>query len=311
MKFQKINKTIEITLILALMLFLPATSSHATQSHLRNSTIVNILKVKGEFTTLLTALEITGLDKTLEGDDRLTLFAPTDDAFDRLPAGTIDFLIDNPDQLAEVLLYHVVDGRRSSFRLVRKTATDTLIGVPVIVANGRDYAMVNGIDILEKNVWAKNGYIHVIDDVLLAPDDDVEIESVVDVLSVDGRFKTLIAALQAAGLAETIADASSLTIYAPTDEAFAKLGEQQINDLLENPDLLGQILKYHVSDKKLRALRLAIRGKAETLQGEFVTVDREGKKLFINDAEVINMNVQTPNAVVHTIDSVLLPPSLQ
>lgn len=311
MTFSKIFKSFEITLILALMLFLPATSSHATQSHLRNSTIVNILKVKGEFSTLLTALEITGLDKTLEGDDRLTLFAPTDDAFDRLPAGTLDFLIDNPDQLAEVLLYHVVDGRRSSFRLTRKTTTDTLIGVPVVVANSRDNGTVNGIEILEKNVWAKNGYIHIIEDVLLAPEDNIEIDSVVDVLKVDGRFKTLVAALTAAGLADTVADASRITVYAPTDEAFAKLGEDKINELLDNPELLGQILQYHVSDQKLRALRLAIRGQAKTLQGESIAVDREGKKLFINNAEVINFNIQTPNAIVHTIDSVLLPPSLQ
>lgn len=123
-----------------------------------------------------------------------------------------------------------------------------------------------------------------------------------------GNFSTLATALTAAGLVATLKGDGPFTVFAPTDEAFAKLPQQTLSDLLkpENKDKLTAILTYHVVPGKITARQVAIISKAVTIQGQSVTVDtKDGVK--INDAKVIAADVEASNGVIHVIDSVLFP----
>lgn len=131
----------------------------------------------------------------------------------------------------------------------------------------------------------------------------------------DGRFKTLVAALQAAELVTALEGAGPFTVFAPTDDAFAKLGQPALNDLLkpENKGKLAGILKYHViSGKKLTAAdikAMSLPAKVETLQGQSITVTQVGNDLKVNDAKVIVADVMATNGIIHAIDTVITPPA--
>jgi len=131
---------------------------------------------------------------------------------------------------------------------------------------------------------------------------------IVDTAMQAGTFSTLDAALRAAGLVETLKGDGPFTVFAPTDEAFAKLPEQTLADLLkpENKAKLTAILTYHVVPGKFMASQVAAISKATTVQGQSVTFDTsDGVK--INNAKVLATDIEASNGVIHVVDSVLLP----
>jgi uncharacterized surface protein with fasciclin (FAS1) repeats len=272
--------------------------------------IVDRLEKSGQFNILLTAVETAGLTGTLETAE-LTLFAPTDQAFaellDELGISAED-LLNNPE-LSNILLYHALGGKKGIGQLLFGGYPITLYNdQPVIVTYNRGGVMVNQARVIRPNLWANNGYIHVIDAVLLPPEEEVAVESSLDVLRLDGRFTILLTALERAGLEDAVKE-NELTIFAPTDEAFADLlAELDISagDLLASPDLTD-ILLYHVVGGSQRAFKLLIEGEATTLQGDDVYVSFGGGKIRVNDSEVINPNLKSPTGIIHTIDKVLLP----
>jgi uncharacterized surface protein with fasciclin (FAS1) repeats len=123
-----------------------------------------------------------------------------------------------------------------------------------------------------------------------------------------GSFKTLAAALEAAGLVDTLKGTGPFTVFAPTDEAFAKLPEGTVETLLkpENKAKLAGILKYHVVSGKVNAADVVKLKSAKTVQGQAVAIDAtDGVK--INDAKVVKADIDCGNGVIHVIDTVLLP----
>ncbi len=280
--------------------------------------IVEIAKSAGSFTTLLAAVDAAGLTAALAGNDQLTVFAPTDAAFAKLPAGTVEALLKDIPTLKSILLYHVSPGRQSGSRLQRATTTETLQGSPVIVVretpgyftNSRSGKVsVNGVNVAATNIAAKNGMIHVLDEVLLpAKDTPKNIMSLVDVLKVDGRFKTLIAALDATGLTSAVATPGEFTLFAPTDSAFAKLPEGTVAALLKDLPTLRSILLYHVLGQEVDSRDLLLHTKLNTLQGKQIEVSYQVDGVKVNRQSFINNDLQSPNGIVHVIDSVLLPP---
>lgn len=146
-------------------------------------------------------------------------------------------------------------------------------------------------------------------------DDDSIVEAddpgtIVDV-AVENEFQTLVAAVQAAGLVETLQGAGPFTVFAPTDEAFAKLPDGTVESLLlpENKDQLVAILTYHVVPGEVRSDQVVNLSKAATVQGAEIAITVEGGSVKINDATVILADVDASNGVIHVIDTVLLPPS--
>jgi uncharacterized surface protein with fasciclin (FAS1) repeats len=138
-------------------------------------------------------------------------------------------------------------------------------------------------------------------------------KDVVDTAVEAGQFKTLVAAVKAAGLVDTLKGDGPFTVFAPTDEAFAKLGDATIADLLkpENKAKLQAILTYHVVPGRVLAADVVkLDGKdVKTVQGSAATVHVKGGKVMIGKANVVKTDIDCKNGVIHVIDAVILPPS--
>jgi transforming growth factor-beta-induced protein len=293
--------------VLGLALLFPISNA---QAHWAGSApnIVQRLERDGRFTTLLTALEVAGLKGVVATGGTFTVFAPTDDAFAALPPGTVESLVTNVPALTDILLYHVLADRNSSVKLLKASTATTLQGNPVLVTRERFKVFVNQQRIIQSDRWAANGTIHVVGGVLLPPAASISVTSVVDVLKLDGRFNTLLAAVDAAGLSSVLATGGPFTLFAPTDAAFAALPPGTVESLITNKPALTSILLYHVLGERKSSWQLLRDRTPETLEGSDVKIGIRGANLLVNDSRVINPDINTPNAVIHTIDKVLLPP---
>lgn len=285
------------------------------------STIVDTAVANGSFTTLVAALQATGLDATLADETReFTVFAPTDEAFAELGQDTIDELLADTEKLTDILLYHVL----ADTTVDAATAT-SLAGSMVDAANGDALAIsldgmrlfINQSEVTAADVGASNGVIHVIDKVLLPPSDDAandapQTQNIVDTAVAAGSFTTLAAALEATDLISVLADeTATFTVFAPTDEAFAALGQETIDSLLSNPDELRDILLYHVFPNAAvdAATAISLAGSTITMANEDDTaITLEEGVLRINQAAVTATDIIASNGIIHVIDSVLLPP---
>jgi len=280
----------------------------ADAAQARGGNLIQRLERDGRFTTLLTALEIAGLKNTVATGGVFTVLAPTDDAFAALPPGTVESLVTNVPALQNILLYHVLGGREMLHKLVRDSTATTLQGNPILTLRDGWKVRINGQRVIHPSLYASNGIIHPIEGVLIPPATDIEIESIVDVLALDGRFTTLIAAVQAAGLADALATGGPFTVFAPTDAAFAALPPGTVESLVTNVPALQNVLLYHVLGDSVSSPHLLGQRSPETLQGENVKTSINRNGLFINQAKVLNRDVRAPNGIIHVIDAVLLPP---
>lgn len=130
---------------------------------------------------------------------------------------------------------------------------------------------------------------------------------IVDTAVSAGSFNTLVTAVKAAGLVDTLKGAGPFTVFAPTDEAFAKLPAGTVENLLKNPDKLKQILLYHVVSGKVMAADVVKIKKAKTVEGSEAKVSVNGGKVMIDGANVVKTDIVTDNGVIHVIDAVILP----
>ena len=134
-------------------------------------------------------------------------------------------------------------------------------------------------------------------------------QTIVDIATADGRFTTLVSALEAADLVETLQGDGKFTVFAPTDEAFAKLPAGTLDGLLADVPQLKNILLYHVVSGEVMAADVVQLSSAETALGETVNIKVEGDKVFVNEAQVVITDIQADNGVIHVIDTVLAPPT--
>jgi uncharacterized surface protein with fasciclin (FAS1) repeats len=269
--------------------------------------IVDTAVGAGSFKTLAAALQAAGLVDALKGEGPFTVFAPTDEAFAKLPKGTVETLLkpENKDQLIGVLTYHVVKGKVPAAEVVKLTGAKTLNGqlVDIKVADGK--VTVDKANVVTTDIACSNGIIHVIDSVILPASDDLPTTAVKA-----ETFKTLVAAAKAAGLVDALAGEDALTVFAPTDEAFAKLPAGTVETLLkpENKDKLVSILTYHVVPGRVYSMDAVKAGKAKTLQGAEVKISVGSDGAKVNDAKILATDIDASNGVIHVIDSVILPP---
>lgn len=134
-------------------------------------------------------------------------------------------------------------------------------------------------------------------------------KDIVDTAVAAGQFNTLAKALQAAGLVETLKGKGPFTVFAPTDEAFAKLPAGTVDDLLkpENKEKLTAILTYHVVPGDLTAAKVMKMTSAKTVNGKALSIKVENGTVMVNNAKVVKADVKASNGVIHVIDTVLLP----
>jgi uncharacterized surface protein with fasciclin (FAS1) repeats len=136
---------------------------------------------------------------------------------------------------------------------------------------------------------------------------DQHLKDIVDTAVAAGSFETLVAAVKAAGLVDTLKGEGPFTVFAPTDEAFAKLPEGTVEALLKDKEKLSAILTYHVVSGKVMAADVVKLNSAKTVQGQNVMIKASDKGVMVNDAKVIKTDIETSNGVIHVIDTVIMP----
>ncbi len=261
--------------------------------------IVEIATSDDDFSTLVGALQAADLVTTLEGDGPFTVFAPTNDAFAALDA------IPEGDDLKEVLLYHVVSGKYTGAELLEKQTVTTVQGEEVTIEWMDGKVVLNGtVTVVIADIMASNGIVHVIDGVLIPP--SMQLPSIVEIATSDDDFSTLVGALQAADLVTTLEGDGPFTVFAPTNDAFAAL------DAIPEGDDLKEVLLYHVVSGKYTGAELLEKQTVTTVQGEEVTIEwMDGKVVLNGTVTVVIADIMASNGIVHVIDGVLIPPSMQ
>jgi transforming growth factor-beta-induced protein len=283
--------------------------------------IVDIAASDDRFSTLVSAVTAAGLVDTLKGEGPFTVFAPTNDAFAALPAGTLDGLLkpESKQQLTDILLYHVVPGKVMAADVAKldgQMVDTALEGKQISIKTDMGNVSLNdNVKVVTTDIEAANGVIHVIDAVLLPSTEEASAsmakQDIVDTAISDGRFTTLVAAVQAAGLVDILKGEGPFTVFAPSDDAFAALPAGTLDTLLkpENKQQLIDILTYHVAPGKVMAADVAGLTEAPTVLGKNISVKVEDGKVILNDkVQVILTDIETTNGVIHVIDGVLLPP---
>ncbi|WP_310649685.1 fasciclin domain-containing protein [Colwellia sp. MB3u-28] len=279
-------------------------------------TIVDAAISNGNFTTLVEALQATGLDSVLSDTSAsFTVFAPTDSAFALLGQNTINGLLADTDRLSDILTYHVISGEVDAATAIGLAGTTVTMvnGDSVGLSLSGDNLLVNMATVITTNIQTDNGIIHVVDAVLMPPADViVPTTNIVETAIANGNFTTLVAALQATDLDAVLADESAtFTVFAPTDAAFALIGEATISTLLDNTDVLTNILLQHVVPE------IAVDSvTAYSLNGAMVLTASTAKiPLVINSitdmltfggANIIIKDIYTTNGIIHVIDAVIV-----
>ena len=161
----------QAVLLTAIFLVSPVSAGHHGEMKAKQADIVDVAVSAGDFTTLAAALEAAGLIDTLKGDGPYTVFAPTDAAFAKLPAGTVENLLkpENKDQLVAILTYHVVPGKVTAAEVVELDSAGTVNGETIDITVLAEGVRVNQAAVVATDIDASNGVIHVIDEVILPP----------------------------------------------------------------------------------------------------------------------------------------------
>lgn len=296
--------------------------------------------------TFNSALVATGLIAELDVPTRtLTIFAPTNQAFAALPATLMESLMADPATLANVLRYHVVVDQVTTTDLVGFGAALTALGETVPVTQTADGAVIIGdATVIQGDIAVTDGLIHIIDSVLLPPalvaasgvatntggaiapapaitttgtvpaapvvTSDVTELTIAQVISTTPGLGTLSVALQAAGMTNSLQGAGPLTVFAPTDEAFASLPAGALDTLLNSPTQLVNVLQYHVIADQALAGDLTRLGAALSISGQpiTITVGTDGV-VTANNARIIQNDIPAANGTIHIIDAILTPPA--
>lgn len=302
---------------------------------------------EGRFTTLLAAVNAAGLGDALSGDGPLTLLAPTNDAIaaslETMGMGP-EALMGNPEMLTAILSYHVIPERLFARSLFGGGTYTTLEGEDVTFGEGDGGVLaVNGVAISDIDNIASNGVVHAIDGILIPPSvmeamtaaaatpeapaatpeptaaptgQAAARPSVLEILSSDpdGRFTTLVAAVTAAGLTDTLSGEGPFTILAPTNDAFAAALEfvgMAPEALMADPSILAQILTYHVIPDRVMFRNFIGGLTATTVNGATVNFyEGAGGRPTVNGATISDVDNVGSNGVVQAIDSVLIPPNV-
>ena len=275
---------------------LPVTSAGASDDIPTNAAAT------GDHDTLVAALSHVGLVATLQGSGPFTVFAPTDDAFANAGIDIADFNTqEEKDALTDILLYHVIDSEVTS-SAVTDGMTATMVNgdtASFTVADGK--VSIGDASVTLADVPASNGVIHVIDTVLMPPQDITEIAQST------GIHNALVAAIVQADLLSTLQGDGPFTVFAPTDQAFID-AEIDLNalDTPEGKDALTNILMYHVVDGEVPSSAVTDCLETDALNSDPLSFS-VGDKVMVNDAIVTLPDIPASNGVIHVIDKVLTP----
>lgn len=324
--------SIGIRFVYALLIAVFAFGTFATpsaQAAQEPGTIVDVAlaanAATGEFSILIAALQAANPDiirRLSNPEKEYTVFAPTDAAFTALLAElgvTAEQLLSDKPMLSRVLRYHIARGELEAAEVLASDRIPTLQGGRLWQADGV-LTDANGrtATIVQTDIQANNGVIHVIDNVVLPKPKPTNVEgSIVDVaLQVNadtGEFSILIAALQAANpnIIKRLSQTGEYTVFAPTDAAFMDLLDElgvTAEELLSDKALVSRVLRYHIIRQELDSTQVLASERIRTWQGGRIL--QEGGVLTDANGRtstIIDVDIQTSNGIIHVIDTVLLP----
>ncbi|MGR3809781.1 fasciclin domain-containing protein [Jiulongibacter sp. NS-SX5] len=275
-------------------------------------TIAVLAQNTADLSTLVTALQTADLVNTFNGPGPFTVFAPTNEAFNKMDPATLNTILGNQALLTRLLQYHVVSGNVMSGDLSSGAVT-TLEGSSIDVDVTSGVVLNGSSNVISADIEASNGVVHLIDEVLMP--DDFYAQTITQIAVSNPDFSILASILSQPEMSDLLAAASdptsSLTVFAPTNDAFASLlatlSTLGINDISELPDgLLKEIVQYHIIGSAVLSSDLSNGDVATLLTNESVTIDlTDGVK--VNNANVVLADVNAVNGVVHAVDQVLLP----
>ena len=274
--------------------------------------IPSVASSTGIHTALVAALSTANLVTTLEGTGPFTVFAPTDDAF--TAAGVDLSTYDTPEEiasLADILTYHVVAGAVKSTDLTDGMMAQALNGDNLSFTVNSDGVMVNNANVISPDVMASNGVVHVIDAVLIPPQDPVEPEDpdITEVAAGTGVHTALLAALAKADQVTNLQTDGPFTVFAPTDEAFTDAGIDLDSYVTEEEiGVLTDILLYHVVSGAVESSYLTDGMVVSALNEDDLSFTVNSDGVMVNRANVTTADVMASNGVIHIIDKVLIPP---
>jgi transforming growth factor-beta-induced protein len=296
---------------------------HVFSAPIWRPTVFGIVKAIAQLDTLEAAIRAAGLKDVLrQHESRYTLFAPTNRAFEQLLSElklTADQLLANKPLLTQVLTYHLLASRIYSFQVRDNSTAATVQGQSIrFDTSGPSFfptitltdAQNRESKVIFPNLAARNGVVHLVDRVILP-----QTKNIVELAVSNPEFSILAEAVLAAGLADTLSSPGPFTVFAPTNDAFAKLlGELGVSKeaLLANKSLLTSVLTYHVLGARVLANDIKDNSMPHTVQGQTFRLDTDGGKVVITDANgrksnVVATDVQASNGVIHVIDKVILP----
>jgi transforming growth factor-beta-induced protein len=296
--------------------------------------IVKLAESVKDLSTLVAAVVAGDLADTLSSPGPFTVFAPTNEAFAALPAGTLTKLMkpENKKELVDILTYHVLPEEVLSKQLKPFQAVKTVEGNLLHVQEWAGKVHVGSSleskdlkNVIKADNLASNGVVHIIDGVLIPPaatpkPNIVKLAESVNIVKLAESVKdlsTLVTAVVAADLAGTLSSPGPFTVFAPTNEAFAALPAGTLATLLKpaNKAKLADILKYHVLPEEVLSTQLKPVQSVTTVEGQKLEVFREWGRVFLRESNhahaksVIKADNLASNGVVHIIDGVLLPPT--
>jgi len=302
-------KKIVVIVFVSLIFSVHSKASSATQD------IVDTAIAAGSFNSLATALTSAGLVETLKGAGPFTVFAPTDEAFAALPTETVDALLADPEALANVLTYHVLSGKVLAADVIAggNTSVTMVNGSNAQIKVSDSGVMIDDANVIQTDVIASNGVIHVIDKVIVPETPVVQASSsntIVDIAAATPQLSTLVTALSAAGLVDTLKGDGPFTVFAPTDNAFAALPDGTLESLLANTSELSKVLTHHVVAGNVKASDLInnMVGSAETVNGSSLYYAATSVKVKVAEALVSSADIGASNGIIHIIDTVMIPP---
>ena len=288
-------------MLLSLTMFSVSCKKEEDQPEIAGKTIAEIVSTDPNFSLLKKAVDKAGLGTALSSKtSSYTIFAPDNEAFAASGITEADINSMPVLQLAQILKYHVVDGKFVSSSISNNSTLKTLTGITVKTTKNGEEVLINKTKVKTANLIATNGVIHIIEKVLFP--------TITDIVVDDPNFSILKAAVVRAGLADDLAS-GSLTVFAPDNAAFAASGidEAAVNSLpLQD---LTNILLYHVVGAKVPSSAVPASDTVNTLLTTNIYASKNTNGVFMNGIAVKAADVQAANGVIHVVSKVLIPPT--
>jgi len=274
-------------------------------------TVAAVTLKNSDTSKLAQSLKSAEMLEMLQEKGPYTVFAPTDSAFDQLPAGTLEMLMksENKESLQRILKFHVVEGSYTADKLAQMGKIKTESGDAVSLNMKDDQLMVGEARVTRADIQCSNGYIHLIDMVMLPPAALEGEEDILDTAEDMDKFETFLEAADETDLADMLEEKGPYTVFMPTDAAFDQLPEGTLESLMEDENLpqLAGILKFHIVRGAYPAGKLKEQKSLQTLAGESLTFKEDKQAMMVQDAVILQPDIMCKNGIIHVINRVMMP----